>query len=99
VLNHYQARKPRGSPQNSVIAALNPENVVLVCGENDLSDDDVETTFERYQNVVNKYLQSSVRVVSISTKPEPGTMELHEEYEEVRRVMVPTDAPHHWPRT
>jgi len=67
------------------IAKFTPKNVVLVCGENDLPSASAAKTFARYQNVVNKYLASGARVVSISTKPEPGTTELHDKYEQVRR--------------
>ena len=62
------------------IDTFNPEQIVLVCGENDLFEYSVEETFENYQNVVLAYINSGAKVVSISTKPEPSTTSLHSKY-------------------
>jgi len=54
--------------------------VVLVCGENDLTDKNVATTFRRFKNVYNKLRGKNIRVLMMGTKPEPNTQYLHRDY-------------------
>jgi len=52
----------------------NPTEVVLVCGENDLtSGASVETAFARWKNAVEKINDHGARVIYMGTKPEPDT--------------------------
>jgi len=68
---------------SSFIEAFSPNQVVLVCGENDLFEYSVQKTFENYQKVVSAYIESGTKVVSISTKPEPSTAYLHSKYRQL----------------
>jgi len=58
-----------------------PTAVVLVCGENDLSDRDAEEVFDDFRKVVEQIHAKGVdRVIYMGTKPEPDTKDLHKDY-------------------
>jgi len=61
---------------------LDPEWVVIVCGENDLNRKRKNTrkAFGRFESIVKKFIQDGSRVIYLGTKPEPGTTSLHDEY-------------------
>jgi len=66
---------------DEVLEQYTPVHVVIVCGENDLSEErTVEETFEDFQDIVNKIIESGASVTYMGTKPEPGTTELHTQY-------------------
>lgn len=66
------------------ISAFEPSKVVLVCGENDLSDGSTPAvTFASYQTAVMPYVHSGATVYSFSTKPEPATIGLHNKYKQL----------------
>ena len=70
------------------ISAFEPSKVVLVCGENDLSDGKTPAVaFARYQTAVMPYVDSGATVYSFSTKPEPDTKELHDKYKKLDRLI------------
>jgi len=78
---------------DEIIATLQPSRVVLVCGENDLAGGtSVEKTFTRYSNVVAKYVAAGAKVFSFSTKPEPESTKLHEDYEALDALIKPFTA-------
>jgi len=60
---------------------LNPNWVVVVCGENDLNDQGVTKTFEDFQAVIQKILNSGARALYLGTKPEPSTRDMHAKYQ------------------
>jgi len=72
------------------VAELDPEWVVIVCGENDFSGLDhmdmqgrrgeTMKAFARFTSIVQKFIQDGSRVVYLGTKPEPGSTELYTEY-------------------
>eukprot|EP00588_Corethron_pennatum_P011172 CAMPEP_0194277410 /NCGR_PEP_ID=MMETSP0169-20130528/9748_1 /TAXON_ID=218684 /ORGANISM="Corethron pennatum, Strain L29A3" /LENGTH=338 /DNA_ID=CAMNT_0039021381 /DNA_START=47 /DNA_END=1064 /DNA_ORIENTATION=+ len=81
------------SEADEIIAAFQPERVVLVCGENDLAGGtSVSKTFELYSDVVAKYVASGARVFSFSTKPEPDSTNLLEDYEALDALIRPLAA-------
>lgn len=54
---------------------------IVVCGENDLAyEESVETTFGYFEQVVTKLTATGARVLSMSTKPEPSTTDIHSKY-------------------
>ena len=58
-----------------------PNVVVLVCGENDLSDRYAEEVFDDFRKVVEQIHAKGVdRVIYMGTKPEPDTKDLHKDY-------------------
>jgi len=58
-----------------------PTVVVLVCGENDLSDRYAEEAFDDFRKVVEQIHAKGVdRVIYMGTKPEPDTKDLHKDY-------------------
>jgi len=59
-----------------------PARVVIVCGENDLWNQDVSDTFDDFKVAIGKILDSGARALYLGTKPEPGTKSLHAEYQE-----------------
>ncbi|MFQ3344215.1 MAG: lysophospholipase L1-like esterase [Candidatus Thalassarchaeaceae archaeon] len=66
---------------DEVLEQYTPTHVVIVCGENDLSEErTVEETFEDFQAIINKIIGSGASVTYMGTKPEPGTTELHAQY-------------------
>jgi lysophospholipase L1-like esterase len=66
---------------DEVLEQYTPIHVVIVCGENDLSEDrTVEETFEDFQAIIHKIIGSGASVTYMGTKPEPGTTELHDQY-------------------
>jgi lysophospholipase L1-like esterase len=66
---------------DEVLEQYTPAHVVIVCGENDLSEDrTVEETFEDFQAIIHKIIGSGASVTYMGTKPEPGTTELHDQY-------------------
>ena len=66
---------------DEVLEEYNPIHVVIVCGENDLSEErTVEETFEDFQAIINEIIGSGASVTYMGTKPEPGTTELHAQY-------------------
>ena len=66
---------------DEVLEQYTPVHVVIVCGENDLSEErTVEETFEDFQDIVNKIIESGASVTYMGTKPEPETTELHTQY-------------------
>ena len=67
------------------VAAFEPSVVVLVCGENDLGGGkSVAQTFKHFKQAVRAYVDGGAgRVISLSTKPEPDSTEMHGEYEEL----------------
>jgi len=66
------------------ISVFEPSKVVLVCGENDLSDGSTPAvTFASYQTAVMPYVHSGATVYSFSTKPEPATTGLHNKYKQL----------------
>jgi len=55
--------------------------IVLVCGENDLSDGGkVGKTFKRFKMIVKKANNKNVQVIYLGTKPEPSTKSIHGKY-------------------
>jgi hypothetical protein len=63
--------------------AFAPSTVVLVCGENDLaSGTSVSDAFGFFTQVADRYIAAGSRVITIGTKPEPGTTSLHSQYDE-----------------
>ena len=56
--------------------------VVLVCGENDFFYRSASDTFSLFQSIVEKIQQSNARTVYMGTKPEPETVDLHDQYRE-----------------
>ncbi len=66
---------------DEILGQYMPIHVVIVCGENDLYEDrGVEETFEDFQDIINKIIESGASVSYMGTKPEPGTIELHAQY-------------------
>jgi uncharacterized protein YjbI with pentapeptide repeats len=66
---------------DEILGQYVPIHVVIVCGENDLYEDrSVEETFEDFQDIINKIIESGASVTYMGTKPEPGTTELHAQY-------------------
>ena len=66
---------------DEILGQYMPIHVVIVCGENDLYEDrTVEETFEDFQDIINKIIESGASVTYMGTKPEPGTTELHAQY-------------------
>jgi len=57
-----------------------PERVVIVCGENALTDQGVGPTFAEFQVAIRKILGAGARAVYLGTKPEPDTTSLHGKY-------------------
>lgn len=65
------------------VEELNPEWVVLVCGENDFSEGKrsiTQSALQRFKDIASKFIENGARVIYLGTKPEPGTKELHKEY-------------------
>jgi len=66
------------------VADLDPQWVVLVCGENDIEAGNREATdnaLTRFKTIVGKFIADGSRVIALGTKPEPGSKELYTEYE------------------
>lgn len=57
-----------------------PDQVVLVCGENDLWGQSVTKTFDDFMKVVDEIVATGARVIYMGTKPEPDTKSLHSKY-------------------
>ena len=64
----------------STLEAHPPSRVVLVCGENDLWEQGVAATFADFSDVVAGIHEAGATVVTLGTKPEPATTQLHAEY-------------------
>jgi len=54
--------------------------IVLVCGENDLTNSSPSVTFKRFRKVYQKARRKNIRVLMMGTKPEPDTGNLHRKY-------------------
>lgn len=72
---------------SSFIDVFNPDQVVLVCGENDLYDYTVQQTFQNYKRVVLAFTDSGAKVFSFSTKPEPSTSGIHSKYRQLDNMI------------
>jgi len=72
---------------DEMLDMFKPEWVVMTCGENDLTDSDVATTYPIFEQLVDKIIATGARTITLGTKPEPDTGELHEEYEEYDRLV------------
>ena len=60
-----------------------PTWVILVCGENDLADDEtVDDTFEDFEEIIGIIHNAGAKVLYMGTKPEPSTTDLHTSYQE-----------------
>ena len=60
-----------------------PENVIIVCGENDLSNGrSPQATFADFSRVAEKVIAKGAKLLYMGTKPEPDTTELHRKYRE-----------------
>ena len=67
---------------SDALTKLEPSFVVIVCGENDLADHAVPNqAFADFKTAYELIAETGVRTYTVSTKPEPGTKELHSEYE------------------
>jgi len=68
---------------DEMLDVFKPKWVVMTCGENDLmGGSDVSTTYSLFEQLVDKIVVTDARVITLATKPEPDTQELHAEYEE-----------------
>lgn len=68
---------------NARLEAFSPSTMVLVCGENDIADGfSAAEAFDNFQEIVTAVTAAGIRVVSMGTKNEPGTRELHAAYAE-----------------
>lgn len=56
------------------------KKVVLVCGENDFPDHSASDTFTVFKNIVEKIEATNATVLYMGTKPEPETIDLHQQY-------------------
>ena len=65
---------------DDTLAAYTTNNVVLVCGENDFPDQSASDTFSLFKNIVEKIQETGATVIYMGTKPEPETIELHQQY-------------------
>jgi len=70
------------SEVDSWVGDLDPEWVVLVCGENDIDGKRRETNkaLARFKTIVGKFVADGSRVIYMGTKPEPGSRNLYNEY-------------------
>mmetsp|Transcript_28732 Transcript_28732/g.32227 ORF Transcript_28732/g.32227 Transcript_28732/m.32227 type:complete len:418 (-) Transcript_28732:136-1389(-) len=59
---------------------FHPSIVVLVCGSNDLIEETVATTFNRFQNAVVNMNQRGSAVIYMGTKNDPSSPELWKDY-------------------
>jgi len=66
---------------DEMLNVFKSEWVVMMCGENDLMDSSVVETYPRFQQIVSKIVATGARVITLGTKPEPDTGELHEKYQ------------------
>merc|ERR1711957_1150812 len=75
---------------SDALTKLEPSFVVIVCGENDINTDndteeedraDTNQAFADFKTAYELIAETGVRAYTVSTKPEPGTKELHSEYE------------------
>ena len=67
---------------SDALTKLEPSFVVIVCGENDLDDQHTPNqAFADFKTVYELIAETGVRTYTVSTKPEPGTKELHSAYE------------------
>jgi len=64
------------------LSTYEPDYVVLVCGENDLWDQDSTATFDDFSTIVDKIIEFGAIVIYMGTKPEPDSTDLHSDYEE-----------------
>mmetsp|Transcript_54867 Transcript_54867/g.145446 ORF Transcript_54867/g.145446 Transcript_54867/m.145446 type:complete len:387 (+) Transcript_54867:169-1329(+) len=65
----------------SQLAVFSPATLLVVCGENDLAyGRSVNRAFRDFKAVVSLAQGAGVRVLTIGTKPEPSTSNLHDEY-------------------
>jgi len=63
------------------LALHTPTWVVIVCGENDLFDQNFDDTFDDFAVVIEKIKNFGARALYMGTKPEPSTQNMHSEYE------------------
>jgi len=57
-----------------------PKRVVIVCGENNLWDQSVGSTFAEFKVVIGKIVDFGAQALYLGTKPEPDTHSLHSKY-------------------
>lgn len=65
------------------VEELDPEWVVLVCGENDFLPNKrriTEKALKRFKSIASKFIQDGARVIYLGTKPEPDSTDLFKEY-------------------
>jgi len=67
----------------AMLEKYTPLWTVVVCGENDISNNgNVDKAFKNFQQVVKLIAESGSRVLYVGTKPEPLTQNLHSKYRE-----------------
>ncbi len=64
----------------TTLASYLTKKVVLVCGENDFPDRSASDTFTVFKNIVEKIEATNATVLYMGTKPEPETIDLHQQY-------------------
>jgi len=66
---------------DDVMEEMEPRQVVLVCGENDLEEGySVQATFENFKSIADKIIAAGSKLLFLGTKPEPDTSSLHRKY-------------------
>ena len=73
------------------LTVLKPKWIVVTCGENDVSPPNASTAaqaFADFKMVVDKYIAAGARMLTLSTKPEPGTKRLHTVYQEYDALVL-----------
>jgi len=67
---------------DSWVKDVDPEWVVIVCGENDINGKRPQTkkALSRFKIIVGKFIADGARVIYMGTKPEPDSRELYTEY-------------------
>jgi len=64
------------------VKELDPNWVVIVCGENDINKKRwvTEAALKRFKSIVGKFIDDGANVIYLGTKPEPGSKKLYPEY-------------------
>jgi len=73
------------------LTTLEPSWLVMTCGENDVTPPDASTAAEAFADfkvVVDKSIAAGARMLTLSTKPEPGTIDLHTVYQEYDALVL-----------